>query len=256
MGRCRTTRFLLVAIVFLASEPASGGLGCDDGVVYVLTEDSAWLEGCIVGLCRCPVALLDDLTGDLVLVELPTLQPGPWRLFEVCDVQWTLGRGKSLVEIRGSGFYHTAAPVLDEHRLVLDLQLDGDPIGTLDSGVVAGALFFPEIEIQALTSGECFQEGAQLAAAPIPEPSQGLQQLAGLLALWGLSRWRPRRHAAEVCVWPQKGSTDISGWRAGAHSAASPSRIRPSKKSRKSRLYPSSSGSPSSWSSSFRPRPS
>jgi len=176
----------------LAATPVSSGPPCCDEVLYGLTEDSAWLEGCIVGPCLCPVLLLDDLSGDFVLAELPTLQPGPWRLFEVRGVRWTLGRGETRVEIRGSGLYHSGAPVLDLHRLVLDLELDGDPIGTLDSGVVAGALSFPKIAIQALTSGECFQEGTQLAAAPIPEPSRGLQQLAGLLALLVLSRFQRR----------------------------------------------------------------
>ena len=162
---------------------------------YRLTGDSAWLEGCIVGLCLCPVWLLDDLTGVFALVELLTFQPGPWRLFEVLDLRWTLGRGETQIEIRGRGLYRTAAPVLDEHRLVLDLEFDGDPIGTLDSGVVPGALSFPEINIQALTAGECYQEGVWLAAAPVPEPSQGSQQLAGLLALLLLSRRRNARRA-------------------------------------------------------------
>jgi hypothetical protein len=188
-----SARYLVLAALLLAPAPVSSALQCCDGVPYGLSEESTWLEGCIVGPCLCPVALLDDLTGDFVLAELPTLQPGPWRLFAVRDVRWTLGRGETRVEIRGSGLYQSAAPVLDQQRLVLDLELDGDPIGTLDSGVVAGALSFPKINVQALTSGECFQEGTQLAAAPVPEPSQILQQLAGLMTLSILSRRRGKQ---------------------------------------------------------------
>lgn len=147
---------------------AMGGPGVQErSRLHVLDPESAWLEGCIVGLCLCPVALLDDLRGSFQLVELPTLQPGPWRLFEVKNVRWRLGRGDRVVEIRGSGLYHTAAPVLDEQRLTLDLTIDGDPLPQLDSGVVAGGLAFPRIDIQALTPGECYQEGVWLSAEPL-----------------------------------------------------------------------------------------
>jgi hypothetical protein len=187
--------FLLLAAVVLVPAPATSDPRCGDGIPYALTEESAWLEGCIVGPCLCPILLLDDLSGSFALVEIPTMQPGPWRFFEVCDVRWTLGRGEVQVEIRGSGFYQTAAPVLDEHRLFLELERDGDPLEPLDSGVVAGAMSFPAIGIQALTSGYCYQEGIQLAAVPVPEPTRGLQQLAGLVTLWMLSRLRAKRRA-------------------------------------------------------------
>jgi hypothetical protein len=140
---------------------------------YVLDEESAWLEGCIVGVCLCPVALLDDLTGSFELAELPTLQPGPWRSFEVRNLRWRLGRGDQVVEIRGTGLYQTAAPVLDEQRLILDLTFDGDPVEQIDSGVVAGGLAFPSIEIQALTPGRCYQEGVSLAAEPVVRRRSG-----------------------------------------------------------------------------------
>jgi hypothetical protein len=51
----------------------------DSSITYVLDPESAWLEGCIVGPCLCPVALSDDLSGSFQVIELPTLQPGPWR---------------------------------------------------------------------------------------------------------------------------------------------------------------------------------
>jgi len=51
---------------------------------------------------------------------------------------------------------------------------------TVDSGIVAGALSFPKIEIQATTLGDCDQQGPHLAAAPVSEPSVGTLLLFGV----------------------------------------------------------------------------
>jgi hypothetical protein len=187
------TAVLATAAVGLALGFTALGQDTLDGeTFYALDQESDWLEGCIVGPCLCPVALFDDLSGSFRLVEVPTLQPGPWRIFEVNDVRWKLRRGDQIVEIRGSGLYQTAAPVLDEQRLTLDLTLDGDPIEPLDTGTVEGGLAFPSIEVQALTPGQCYQEGVWLGAdpldptpTPVPEPSARLLILAGV-ALLGL----------------------------------------------------------------------
>ena len=187
------TAVLATAAVGLALGFTALGQDTLDGeTFYALDQESDWLEGCIVGPCLCPVALFDDLSGSFRLVEVPTLQPGPWRIFEVNDVRWKLRRGDQIVEIRGSGLYQTAAPVLDEQRLTLDLTLDGDPIEPLDTGTVEGGLAFPSIEVQALTPGQCYQEGVWLSAdpldptpTPVPEPSARLLILAGV-ALLGL----------------------------------------------------------------------
>jgi hypothetical protein len=115
----------------------------------------------------------------------------------VNDVRWKLRRGDQIVEIRGSGLYQTAAPVLDEQRLTLDLTLDGDPIEPLDSGTVGGGLAFPSIEVQALTPGQCYQEGVWLSADPldpepdpVPEPARWLMLVAGMAFLGVLYRRR------------------------------------------------------------------
>ena len=159
-------------------------------VPYDLSAESAWLEGCIMGPCLCLVSYHDGLNGSFLLTELPIAQPGPWRLFAVSEVRWTFKHGDTQVEIRGSGTYRTGAPVLDQHRLVLDLERDGVSIGTLDSGDVAGALSFPTIEIQALTSGVCVQQGVQLAAKPVPEPDAGLSMIAGIVGLFVVCTYR------------------------------------------------------------------
>jgi hypothetical protein len=156
----------IAAIALTLGHSALGQSKPDGSTFYVLDQDSAWLEGCIVGPCLCPVALFDDLRGSFRLVEVPTLQPGPWRIFEVNDIRWKLRRGDQISEIRGSGLYETAAPVLDEQRLTLDLTIDGRPIEPLDSGTVAGGLAFPSIKVQALTPEQCYQEGVWLSAEP------------------------------------------------------------------------------------------
>jgi hypothetical protein len=191
---------LATAAVGLALGLSALGQGIPDGeTFYELDQESAWLEGCIVGTCLCPVALFDDLSGSFRLVEVPTLQPGPWRIFEVNNVRWKLRRGDQIVEIRGSGLYQTAAPVLDEQRLTLDLTIDGDPIEPLDSGTVGGGLAFPSIEVQALTPGQCYQEGVWLSADPldpepdpVPEPASWLMLVAGAAFLGVLYRRRTR----------------------------------------------------------------
>jgi hypothetical protein len=168
MRRAGAGRGALLAALLLVT--STSGFRCPDGsIIYLLDEPSAWLEGCIRGPCLCPAIEIDDLAGVLKIIELPTLQPGPWRLFQVQAVQWDLRRGDRRVRIHGTGFYRTAAPVLDEHRLVLDLAIDGAPI-QLDSGVVAGALAFPPIEIEVLTLELCVQQGVQMSASPAPGP--------------------------------------------------------------------------------------
>jgi hypothetical protein len=194
------TAVLATAAVGLALGFTALGQDTLDGeTFYALDQESDWLEGCIVGPCLCPVALFDDLSGSFRLVEVPTLQPGPWRIFEVNDVRWKLRRGDQIVEIRGSGLYQTAAPVLDEQRLTLDLTLDGDPIEPLDTGTVEGGLAFPSIEVQALTPGQCYQEGVWLSAdpldptpPPVPEPASWLILVGGTALLGLLYRWRSR----------------------------------------------------------------
>ncbi|MDJ0864838.1 MAG: hypothetical protein QNK03_01940 [Myxococcota bacterium] len=162
-------RLVLVAAALVA---LGTGYFChpDGGIAYRLTEGSAWLEGCIVGPCLCPVRYDDSLRGSFVLEELPTLQPGPTRLFAVRDLLWMRRDGDRTITIRGRGLYSTAAPVLDQQRLILDLEVDGDPLATLDSGLVEGGLAFPSIAIEAITPGECFQTAIQLRAEPFEWP--------------------------------------------------------------------------------------
>ena len=77
------------------------------GTVYTLGEGSFLLTGCIEGPCLCPITQA-ELSGSFRLVELPTLRPGPTRLFELRDLHWMLPGGE---EIRGTGLYTNAAPV-------------------------------------------------------------------------------------------------------------------------------------------------
>lgn len=133
------------------------------GSVYSLDEGSFLLTGCIVGQCLCPITQA-ELQGSFRLEELPTLHPGPDRLFAVRDLHWTLPGGE---EVTGTGLYRNAAPVNDDQQLNLELEIDGEPVDAMDSGVVPGGLAFPAINIQAITDGACFQTAVQLAATPV-----------------------------------------------------------------------------------------
>ena len=163
-----------ISVIGLAPAPSAFAQEFSDGATfYVLDQESAWREGCIVGPCLCPIVMFEHLSGSFRLVELPTMGPGPWRLFELDNLRWKLRRGDQVVEIRGRGLYQTAAPVLDEQRLTLDLTIDGKPIESLDSGTVAGGLAFPKIEIQAVTPEKCYQEGVWLSAEPLFQDRRG-----------------------------------------------------------------------------------
>jgi hypothetical protein len=155
---------LLVASVLVL---ALGAIGARCPLtLYVLEEDSAWIEGCIEGRCLCPVSQA-PLVGSFRLERLPSLEPGPARPFEVSSIRWRIGTGEDAPQVTGSGLYTTSAPLLDEQQLVLDLEIDGVPLERIDSGVVAGGLAFPRIEIQGLTLGACYQSGVVLQAAPV-----------------------------------------------------------------------------------------
>ena len=134
--------------------------------LYVLEKNSAWIEGCVEGPCLCPISQA-PLAGSFRLERLPSMEPGPERLFEISSIRWRIGTGEDAPQVTGSGFYSTSAPVLDEQQLVLDLEIDGVPMERIDSGVVAGGFAFPRIEIQGLTPGYCYQSGVILQAASV-----------------------------------------------------------------------------------------
>lgn len=160
------SRFKLALLVGLCALCAATTVPrCDPNPeVYALEEGSFLLTGCIVGPCLCPIAQ-SDLQGTFRLVELPTFQPGPNRLYEVRDLFWTLPGGE---EVSGTGFYTNAAPVNDDQRLTLTLEIDGEPVDPMDSGVVPGGLAFPAIDIEAITAGSCYQTAVQVVATPRP----------------------------------------------------------------------------------------
>ena len=85
-----------IAVIGLAPAPSAFAQEISGGATfYVLDQESAWLEGCIVGPCLCPIVLFEHLSGSFRLVELPTLQPGPWRIFELDNLRWKLRRSQN-----------------------------------------------------------------------------------------------------------------------------------------------------------------
>ena len=140
-----------------------------EGELYVLAPESALLDGCF-GPCLCPVRFR-ELRGSFVLSELPTLAPGPNRLFSVQEVLWRAGLGDDRLAIRGAGLYEND-PVAKTHRLKLRLFLGDGEVQEFDSGLLSGGEEFPEIVIRASENGEltCFDTVLDIRALPLPEP--------------------------------------------------------------------------------------
>ncbi len=129
-------------------------------VLYRLSGSSEFLSGCIVGQCMCPIRLA-YMGGTFGLTPDPAQGS---QAYVISDIDWfTHWNGEVQEAITGFGTY-----VLDgeNHRIVLELQVDGgDPI-SLDSGFVVRGSEFPEIVIGALTDTLCYQEGVSIDAAP------------------------------------------------------------------------------------------
>jgi len=151
-GRRPRTVVLVICVGLLAATTAYGG-GTTPTVLYRLGGESAFLEGCIEGVCLCPVRFA-SIGGTFKLTRWPDSDTGV-QTFLVADVDWTT-TGRSIVNgaITGSGTYTLGAKT---HRLVLDLQIDSDPPVRVDSGEVPRAGVFPTIEIGGLTDSECYQ---------------------------------------------------------------------------------------------------
>jgi len=144
--------FLLAATMPVHADPPT--------VLYRLSGSSASVSGCIEGPCLCPISLA-FMGGTFGLTLDP--EQGP-QTYEVSGIDWfTHWNGEVRDAITGFGTY-----VLDgeNHRIVLELQINGGPPISLDSGLVVRGSEFPAIVISALTDGFCFQDGVSIDAAP------------------------------------------------------------------------------------------
>ena len=130
----RTLRFLVPIGVLLAlalclallPSPA-WALGSSQ---YQLTDESGYIEGCF-DPCMCPIFMTLNLQGSFQLTAVS--QDGEVALFEVAAIDWQYIRGEETIPVIGSGQYTIDG---DQHQLILELQVGGEPAQQFDSGLV------------------------------------------------------------------------------------------------------------------------
>ncbi len=153
----RRRRLLVLAALalLLPALVAAGPQQCPlEGTVYGLTADSQVIEGCFPPL-MCPVYLAEDLSGTFRLIGLGDDRP-EYREFLVTDLHFLARMQGEDVRVTGSGTYTRRAEFAVQHRLELDLELDGEP-DHFDSGwVVAKPDTFPDIDIRVSKNGETY----------------------------------------------------------------------------------------------------
>jgi hypothetical protein len=99
--------------------------------VYRLASGSEFLEGCISGLCLCPVRLTTQLGGTMRLSQVSDGE------FEVRNVDWKVSSDTQPLEFTGDGRYQRRGNDLQrEQRLELDLSANGEDPEFYDSGWV------------------------------------------------------------------------------------------------------------------------
>jgi hypothetical protein len=152
---------VLLGVALLTTAPRC----TKQGRLYVLAEGSALSEGCFEGPCLCPISITTDLVGSFRLEELPTMGPGPNRLFSVKDLSISVGSDPAPREIRGGGLYQND-PVNGTQQLDLELSFDGGSLRDFGSGLVEDVAGFPEIDIEVREGLACFDTRLRLRALP------------------------------------------------------------------------------------------
>lgn len=157
-----------IAPIAVAVLLISGAAHADhaDPVPYALTDGSTFEFGCYAP-CLCPIFVTDGLRGTFVLAHA-----GSDPLFEtyrVLDVDWTVQHGGEAVRVTGSGEYRIGGEFALQHRLILDLEVDGNGPQRFDSGLTVGGYEFPHIRIATAVHGFfCFDSAFVVSAAPQP----------------------------------------------------------------------------------------
>ena len=180
---------LTAATALIAGAHARAG----DAVNYAISGD--YSEGCF-GMCLCAIFHFGDLQGSFTLAPDSKSTSGPISVFDITDVNMSVGSGTVGYEWTGSGTYTIVNGIIVTHQLVLDLvDQKGNPLH-LDSGMFPGGEAFPEISIpvQHIAIDQCYGSWIDFAAVP-NEPAligdlngdgfvNGID-LGMLLAQWG-----------------------------------------------------------------------
>jgi hypothetical protein len=152
---------LVVPVALVVAAPAARAESYPT-VPYRLVAGSTYQEGCFEN-CDCPIIEEQAMTGGFDLVFYPFA--GPLWTVAVEHVDWsvpTLGK-----ELTGQGIYRRGG---DMQQLWLDLQIDGAPAVTFDSGWVPGGDSYPFIDVTLSMHGlYCWDIALHVRAKPVLE---------------------------------------------------------------------------------------
>lgn len=96
---------------------------------YELTGESQLFEGCVGGLCACPVQISSELSGQMAVVGAGLDQ------YKIREVRFEGVTNAKPIVFTGDGFYQRRdVGALREHRLELTLSAGGDDPVDYDSG--------------------------------------------------------------------------------------------------------------------------
>src|SRR6266487_1655234 len=133
------TALLLLGVVAV-NTPASA----QTSTLYRLNKDSTFQQGCFPP-CLCPIMIAVPVKGTFVLT--PTGFDGLFDTYAVTEVNWVVSIGGANTTVTGRGTYKIGGEFALQQQLSLDLQVGGDKVQHVDSGLVAGPVPFPEIKI-------------------------------------------------------------------------------------------------------------
>ncbi len=148
---------LFLPILFLASDTSAQ--------VYRLANASDYLEGCLAGLCLCPVRLYEELEGTLRLI------PDGDNEFEVRDVRWTVLYDSEALHFTGEGRYARRGDgTPNEQRMEVTLTADGGEAILFDTGWIPLGSNDDHIDLH-LPMAEIVCSGSAFDLSAVPESS-------------------------------------------------------------------------------------
>jgi len=172
MNRKVATSILLVA-TFLVVSTASAQR-------YELTTDSQLFEGCVGGLCLCPIQFSSDLSGEMAVVDAGADQ------YKIRDARFEAKTIAKPIVFTGDGLYQRRdVGELREHRLQLTLRANDEEPVEYDSGWRARETESAEIAIGVAPSPDtCYGYAFSIVARPTTAAAGDSSSWATVKAEW------------------------------------------------------------------------
>lgn len=176
------TRSALLAVLIFVSSTAWAWPAPDPPVRYTLTADATYQEGCF-DPCMCPILIGTKVEGSFLLTEVEV--DGPWQRYDLTQVSWIvpLFDGSQHL-VSGEGTYRVD-PVAGAQQMVLDLQIDDQPVEHFDSQVAELTTDWPALKVLvSIHQLYCYDVVFDVAATP-----------AGSIPVAQLRSWGSMKHA-------------------------------------------------------------